>query len=177
MESARLDDYHKTLLQLVFQNRYIANNIMMGDKKAEGIEIHDDGSVRLFSKHRTFKWLCYLFKDYKDVSFKEVVLMLIDIISGPANKRNQVVFDGMITEFTNKAVRQNDYNYVVEMLFFTLAAGIVDGEFASMYLNTRSQSSSTEMNCLGRFQEKKARVILNSGESLCDDEITIFTKK
>ena len=111
-----ISSWHKQLLGLILQNKYVVNNILMGDKLVGNIEINDDGSVRYYTKDRWFKWLCILFGDYKDLSFRELVLTLIDIISGPNNQMNSRTFDGMTKEFMENAVRSQKYDYIIDMI-------------------------------------------------------------
>ena len=169
-----ISSWHKQLLQLILQNKYVVNNILMGDKLVGNIEINDDGSVRYYTKNRWFKWLCILFDDYKDLSFRELVLTLIDVISGPNNQMNSRVFDGMTKEFMENAVRSQKYDYIIDMLFDVLRYGVKDGEFASQYISmSGSQSPAKEdrNNSIGRFQKQKCAVVLNSGEVLGGVEI------
>lgn len=172
-----ISPWHKQLLQLILQNKYVVNNILMGDKLVGNIEINDDGSIRYYTKSRWFKWLCILFGDYKDLSFRELVLTLIDIISGPNNQMNSKVFDGMTKEFMENAVRSQKYDYIIDMLFDVLRFGTKDGEYASQYLHM-SGSQSPERDCndgnIGNFRRERCHVILNSGEIVGDVEV--FTR-
>lgn len=172
-----ISSWHKQLLQLILQNKYVVNNILMGDKLVGNIEVNDDGSIRCYTKDRCFKWLCILFGDYKDLSFRELVLQLIDIISGPDNMMNSRVFDGMTKEFMEKAVRSQKYDYIIDMLFDVLRYGVKDGEFASQYLDmSGSQSPEKDRNGgnIGNFKRQRCHVILNSGEVVGDVEV--FTR-
>ena len=147
----------------------------MGDKVVSNIEIKDDGSIRYYTKDRPFKWLCILFGDYKDISFRDLVLNLIDIISGPNATTNPQVFDGMTAEFMDKAVRERRYDYIIDMLFDVLRYGVKDGEYASQYLNITSGNRQPEQKSrIGNFRQRTCAVVLNSGETF--GEVEVFTK-
>lgn len=172
--SVLISPWHKQLLQLILKNKYIVNNILMGDKLVGDIEINDDGSIRYYTKSRPFKWLCLLFGDYKDKSFRDLVLDLIDIISGPNNKMNSRVFDGMTKEFMEKAVREKKYDYIIDMLFDVLRYGTKDGEYASQYIDMTEQRSKPNNSRIGTFGKQNCAVILNSGEVL--GGVEVFTR-
>lgn len=172
--TALISPWHKQLLHLILKNKYVINNILMGDKLVGEIEIKDDGSIRYYTKGRTFKWLCILFGDYKDKSFRDLVLDLIDIISGPNNKMNSRVFDGMTKEFMEKAVREKRYDYIIDMLFDVLRYGVKDGEYASQYITMSGSQSPAQEDRIGTFNKQRCAVILNSGEVL--GGVDIYTR-
>lgn len=173
--SVKIDSFHKTLLSLILKNKYVVNNILMGDKLAGDIEIRDDGSVRIYTKQRKFKWLCVLFGDFVDKSFRDLALTLIDVIAGPDNSSNQRNFDGMTREFMKNGVRKQNYEYVIDMLFDVLRVGIKDGEYTSKYLADPEDEHhrSNYSNRVGTFSKLRGYALLNSGEPLGDVELFI----
>lgn len=169
-----IDNFHKSLLSLILKNKYVASNITLGNVKVEFFEIKDDGSIRLYTKNRPFKWLCILFNDYKDLSFRELALELIDVIAGPNNLMNNRVFDGMTKEFMEKAVRNKQYDYIVDMLFDVLRYGLNDGDFNSQYLSFEKHDREERQSSIGRFNKQQAYCILNSGEAI--GQVDVYTR-
>lgn len=173
--TVKIDSFHKALLSLILQNKYVRNNILMGDKLAGEIEIHDDGSVRIYTKQRKFKWLCVIFGDFVDKSFRDLALTLIDVIAGPDNSSNKRNFDGMTREFMKNAVRKLNYEYVIDMLFDVLRVGVRDGEYTSKYLADPEdeQYQKERSSRVGTFSRMRGYALLNSGEPLGDVELFI----
>ena len=172
----KISEVHKDLLRFILNNKYVYKHITMGDKVVGSIEIHDDGSVRFYTKRRRFKWLCLWFSDYKDISFRDLALTIMDVISVPNGNYSNPVFDGMTKDFMDKAVRNNNYEYVIDMLFDVLRyGGNMDGEYTSQYINMSSSRLTRKNEGLETiaFSQKRASVILNSGEVIGDVEILV----
>lgn len=173
METTKIDAFHKTLLSLILKNKYVVKHLTMGEKLAGDIQINDDGSIRIYTKKRILRRLCIWFGDFKDISFRDLALTLIDIIA-PKSTVNEQVFDGMTKEFMEKAVRRQQYDYVIDMLFDVLRYGVNDNDYSSNYLNLSDSRLPEKQKGGERFSKISCAAVLNSGEVL--DNVEVFVR-
>lgn len=67
----------------------------------------------------------------------------------------------MTKDFMDKAVRNNNYEYVIDMLFDVLRyGGNIDGEYTSQYINMSSSRPTRKMKVLKQLLFHKNKHLL-----------------
>lgn len=102
-----------------------------GNESAKFISVDVDGSITLGRTRH--KWLNFLFKDIKPVSFTDFAFKVANALAGQSNNRNEVLFQGIADVVLRKAIASNDKKYVVDAIYDTLRHGW-DGESSSRFL-------------------------------------------
>lgn len=127
----KLSKSRKVLLQLLLGDPTISSKVLMGNELAKSIAILDDGSIRL---GRSKWWLVNLFtRDERTISLLDIAVATADAITGFGNNRNNTAFDWIIKDIIQCAVKEGNYDKVVDVLWDSVRHGF-DGELASKFI-------------------------------------------
>lgn len=125
-----------------------------------------------------YKWLNWIFKDTKEVSFTDFAFKTANALAGQSKNRNTEIFRGISEVVLDKAIADDDYHYVVDALFDTFRYGW-EGKHQSKFIDMRNDTKVKEIEVevpdLPRYKgrstrihglEKIGEIRLNSGEVL-----------
>ena len=105
-------------------------------EKPKTVQITEDGSVMFFYGSGPIWWQ-KLFNTYETVSIIDVAIRIADAITGSQGTRNEVAFDGITKSILDEAIKNCDYNCVVDILFDSIRNGTV-GELHSLWINKKN---------------------------------------
>lgn len=114
----------------------IMGKLLMEGEIAQSVSVLDDGSI-LLSKSK-YVWWSKLFNDVRVISFNDLAIKIIDVLSGVGKSKNEVVLNGLRAEFTDLLFNENDKNKLIEAFLIILLVGADGG---AGYLDIPVESS------------------------------------
>lgn len=129
------------LLGLMLQQDYIIGNFNFSEKKnkvlhASTVSVQDNGKI-IFYYGSGPKWFQRLLNSYESVDLLGVGIKIAAAITGGGKTRNKIAFDGITKEILDKAIDQEDYDCIVDVLWDSLRHG-ADNPLASKYLSNET---------------------------------------
>jgi len=156
----------KEYIKLLFKDeQFIALLIDSRTKELyRHVQIKDDGSIILGKS--SFNWINQLFGDYKVIAFADVTRGMIQILSGPANARNERNFAGLSKNFMENWFRKDNPNDIIDAIFSTYILNY-DGAFSSDFVSIKGVKEQNKSNA-GTTLEGYVAVQFDDGVSLID---------
>lgn len=166
MKKVVLDYWDKRHMEEIMSDKTLLASLLMDGEVARLIEIDVDGTITI--GRTRYKWLNWLFRDQRRISFLEFAYKVSNALSGQLKNRNEEIFDG-IAGVLNDMHREghpheNDIRYVVDGLYDTMRLGW-NGERKSKFMTTRHNDSDSRRQHKRDIDVSHGRIQLNSGES------------
>lgn len=102
-------------------------------KTAKKVAITEDGRVFFYYGSGPM-WLQRLIGDYETISILDVAIRIADAVTGSGDTRNDVVFDEITASILKEAVKNKDFDCVIDILFDIMRNGS-NGVLHSKYIN------------------------------------------
>lgn len=178
MKKEILGHFDKCHMEEILSDKTLLASLLMDGEVARSISIDMDGTITI--ERTRCRWLNWLFRDRRRISFLDFAFKVSNALSGQQNNRNEIIFDGIVDVIKdmnrNGHMRENDIRYVVDALYDTMRLGW-NGERKSTYTEVRSQSGNRHKDKRrDEFDVGHGRILLNSGESF-GPTITILKQK
>lgn len=110
------------------------------------VQVIEDGRV-LFYYGSGPLWWQRLFNTYESVSIIDVAIRIADALTGSGDTRNELAFDGLTKSLLQEAVKNRDFDCVVDILFDSVRNAST-GELHSKYINKEAIQKYAKENGL-----------------------------
>jgi hypothetical protein len=106
------------------------------------VQIKENGTAYFYYGHGPIWWqrCC---NSYESVSIIDASIRIADAITGSNGSRNDIAFDGITKSILDKAVKERDFDCVVDILFDSMR-NCSDGELHSKYINQENAKKYAE---------------------------------
>lgn len=137
----RISPFRAELLRILMQSEpSISSKVQNRARKRAGntavkVVVTEDGSV-FFYYGRGPLWWQRLFNDYEQVTIIDASIRIADAITGSHGSRNEEAFDGMTKAILDEAIKNNDLDCVIDILFDSMRNSS-NGELHSKYINEK----------------------------------------
>lgn len=113
------------------------------------VQVIEDGRV-LFYHGSGPLWWQRLFNTYESVSIIDVAIRIADALTGSGDTRNELAFDGLTKSLLQEAVKNRDFDCVIDILFDSVRNAST-GELHSKYINKEAiQKYAKEKGLTGK---------------------------
>ena len=155
----------KKMLEILLSDPIVLSKVLMENELPKTVKIKDDGSI-IFGKTK-YNWINKLVGCFRQVSLLEVSINIADAITGSGNNRNEEGFDCITKNILDSAIKKQDLDRIVDILFDSMRAG-TDGELASRFITEEDiKRFSKDPDMRKRIETGKldvyGKVRLNSG--------------
>lgn len=97
------------------------------------LQVCEDGTVCFYYGSGPLWWQ-RLFDRYEKIGMIDVAINIADAITGSGGTRNEVAFDGITKSILDEAIKKQDYECVIDILFDSVR-NCGDGPLHSKYIN------------------------------------------
>lgn len=105
-------------------------------KTPKKVQVREDGQVYFYYGNGPLFWQ-RLFNDYETVSIVDVAIRIADAITGSGKTRNHEAFDSITKAILDEAVKNNDLDCVIDILFDNMRTSS-NGELRSKYIDEKN---------------------------------------
>jgi len=113
------------MLMVLLEKPEIMGKLLLEGEIAQSVSVLDDGSI-LLSKSK-YVWWSKIFNDIRVISFNDLAIQIIEVLSGVGKSKNEIVLNGLRAEFTDLLFKQNDKNRLIETFMVVLLVGADGG--------------------------------------------------
>lgn len=104
-----------------------------GKETPTTLQVCEDGTVCFYYGSGPLWWQ-RLFDRYEKIGILDVAINIADAITGSGGTRNEIAFDGITKSILDEAIKKQDYECVIDILFDSVR-NCGDGPLHSKYIN------------------------------------------
>ena len=124
-------------IEFMLKDKTIHNALLMEKEVARSIKVVGDGSVILGKT--SWKWWNHFVGDERVITFNELCILLIDIISGHPSNKNEIILEGLKKYFVDGIFDNvTTPEFMIDLLFDSFRNGY-NSPYSSCAINFKTQ--------------------------------------